>query len=240
MYLSEHPFARAAEELRAYLTCGIIELTAEMSGRDVIIGGVVQESRLRSTKDGRTFLSADIEDHTGSVEVTVWPETYEGTKELWELGNIVVCSARVKDRDDRLSISVNRVVLYGDEAFDPSALIVEQPPGGGNGGGYRRNPEPRTGRDNGSNTEARQPPKTNGASFLRIVLEETDDAEGDHERLRALVNTLRDYGGEIGVRLSIRQRDGEEVEMELPSARQCPELTAQLSQIIGPWGIVGA
>ncbi len=239
VYLSEHPFARAAEELRTYLTCGIIELTAEMSGRDVVIGGVVQEARLRSTKDGRTFLSADIEDHTGSVEVTVWPETYEGTKELWELGNIVVCSARVKDRDDRLSISVNRVALYGDEAFDPSALIVEQPPGGGNGGGYRRNAEPRAGRGNGS-ADAKPSAKTNGAAFLRIVLEETDDAEGDHERLRALVNTLRDYGGEIGVRLSIRQQDGEEVEMELPSARQCPELTAQLSQIVGPWGFIGA
>jgi DNA polymerase-3 subunit alpha len=28
VYLSEHPFARAAEELRTYLTCGIVELTA--------------------------------------------------------------------------------------------------------------------------------------------------------------------------------------------------------------------
>ncbi|HET9476700.1 MAG TPA: DNA polymerase III subunit alpha, partial [Dehalococcoidia bacterium] len=237
VYLSEHPFARAAEELRTYLTCGIVELTAEMSGRDVVIGGVVQEARLRTTRDGRTFLAADIEDHTGSVEVTVWPETYEGTKELWEIGNIVVCNVRVKQRDDdRLSISVNRVVLYGDEAFDPSALVVESGGGGGNGG-FRRNGEGRGGRGNGNGGTK---PAAKGPDLLRIVLEETDDAEGDHERLRALVNTLREYGGEGGVRLSIRQRDGEEVEMELPSARRCPELTAQLSQIVGAWGYVGA
>jgi hypothetical protein len=72
------------------------------------------------------------------------------------------------------------------------------------------------------------------------VLEETDDPEGDHERLRALVNTLRDYSGETDVRLSIRQRNGEEVEMELPSARQCPELARRLSDIMGPWGYLGA
>ena len=237
VYLSEHPFARAAAELRTYLTCGIVELTAEMSGRDVVIGGVVQEARLRATKDGRTFLAADIEDHTGSMEVMVWPETYEGTRELWEIGNIVVCNVRVKLRDDeRLSISVNRVVLYGDEAFDPSALVVESSGSGGNGG-YRRNGEGRGGRGNGNGGPK---PAANGPDLLRIVLEETDDAEGDHERLRALVNTLREYGGEGGVRLSIRQRDGEEVEMELPNARRCPELTAQLSQIVGPWGFVGA
>ncbi|HSP55513.1 MAG TPA: OB-fold nucleic acid binding domain-containing protein, partial [Dehalococcoidia bacterium] len=217
----------------------IIELTAEMSGRDVVIGGVVQEARLRATRDGRTFLAAEIEDHTGSVEVTVWPETYEGTKELWDIGNIVVVSARVKQRDDeRLSISVNRVVLYGDEAFEPSALVVE-PPAGGNGGGFRRNPGRGNGNGNGNGGKTAGP-KTPGGPLLRIVLEETDDPEGDHERLRALVNTLREYGGEAGVRLSIKQRDGEEVEMELPSARQCPELTAQLSQIVGPWGFVGA
>jgi hypothetical protein len=172
------------------------------------------------------------------VEVTVWPETYEGTRELWEVGNIVVCSARVKVRDDRLNISVNRVVSYGDEAFDPSVLAVA-PPSGGNSGYYRRGGEGRGGNGNGSPGKTSAEPAP-GPQLLRIVLEETDDPEGDHERLRALVNTLRGYGGEIGVRLSIHQRDGEEVEMELPSARNCPELARELADIVGPWGFVGA
>jgi hypothetical protein len=85
-----------------------------------------------------------------------------------------------------------------------------------------------------------QDPPVAAAVALRITLEETDDADEDHERLRALVNVLRDYNGEGMVRLAIRQRDGEEVEMELPSARYCPELTQLLGQIIGPWGTVRA
>ena len=75
---------------------------------------------------------------------------------------------------------------------------------------------------------------------LRITLEETDDADRDHERLQALVETLRDYSGEGAVRLTILQRDGEEIEMELPSARHSVELTQRLGEIVGPWGSVGA
>ena len=71
------------------------------------------------------------------------------------------------------------------------------------------------------------------------MLEETDDPDGDDERLRALLGVLKDYTGQGEVRLAIRQRNGAEVEMELPPARPCPELTALLGDIVGPWGMVG-
>ena len=80
----------------------------------------------------------------------------------------------------------------------------------------------------------------NGPERLRIVLEETDDHEEDEERLQSLVNALREYEGEGAVHLSIKQRDGEQLEMELPRARYCPELEQRLGQIVGPWGTVGA
>ena len=75
---------------------------------------------------------------------------------------------------------------------------------------------------------------------LRIMLEETEDVEGDQERLRALVNALKSYSGEGEVRLSIRQRNGEVVELELPRARRCSELSQRLGEIVGSWGGIGA
>ena len=71
------------------------------------------------------------------------------------------------------------------------------------------------------------------------MLEETDDEEADQDRLRALLATLVDYTGQAEARLSIRQRDGEEVVMELPPVRACPELTQLLGDIVGPWGAIG-
>src|SRR5437867_4693611 len=144
IYLSEHPFARAAEELRTQLTCGLLELMADFSGRDVLLGGVVASTRTLSTKDGRPFLAAELEDLTGSVEVTVWPETYEQTRDLWRAGNILIVNARVKARDERLQVAVQAASVYGDEDFDVKPLVAES--GGrkwekGNEKGGRRNGE---------------------------------------------------------------------------------------------------
>jgi DNA polymerase-3 subunit alpha len=304
IYLSEHPFRDAAAELRQLLTCSIAEVNAELSGRDVIIGGIIAGVRTLTTKDGRAFLAVELEDQTGSLEVTVWPETYEQTRELWQSANIVIVNARIKDRDDRLSAAVQKAVLYGDGPINAQALFVEPQPSYGQQKSYRRNGNGNgngrnggTGNGNGGPgheparpaatapeaaavdpppagavaepsaadayvpqtgmaeqqaqttvaapvrpSAAGQPPVFGAAAVERlcITLEETDDADGDHERLRALVETLHDYSGEGAVRLTILQRDGEEIEMELPSARHSVELRQRLGEIVGSWGSVGA
>jgi hypothetical protein len=75
---------------------------------------------------------------------------------------------------------------------------------------------------------------------MRIIIDETDDPDGDSERLNAVITTLRDFNGPDPVRLSVRQLNGQEVEMELPAARRCDELTRLLGDIVGPWGSVYA
>lgn len=229
VYLSEHPFAGPYRQLRPYLTCDIVNVSAEHAGRGIIIAGIVTGARTLATRDGRPFLAAEIEDHTGSLEVTVWPEQYEQTREIWQTGNVVVANVRIKARDDRLQISVQKAMHYQEGPFDPSPLqgasSLGIPPANGNGHGNGR-----------SRTSAAHPGA--GAATLRIVLEETDDPEGDHERLRALLEAVREFAGESEARLSIRQRDGEEVEMELPRVRYCPELAQRLDDIVGPWGAV--
>ncbi|MCH7484932.1 MAG: DNA polymerase III subunit alpha, partial [Chloroflexi bacterium] len=126
IYLSEHPFARASEELSALLDCNLVALNAEFAGGDVIIGGVVTGIRSLMTRDGRSFIAVTLEDQTGRVEITVWPETLEATGDLWVDGNVLVISARVKQRDDRLSVAVNRAAVYEDDGpFDPSSVLPD-------------------------------------------------------------------------------------------------------------------
>jgi DNA polymerase-3 subunit alpha len=224
VYVSEHPFAAVARAIEPHLSCRLAEVSSELSNRTVILGGVVIATRTVYTRDGRPFMAATLEDETGgALEVTVWPDTFEQTQGLWETGTTVVAAVRVKSRDsepgrDRLQLSVQRAVAYVEGEFDPSLLAASN----GNGNGRSRSP-------------AEPPP---GPPRLRIVLEETDDHDGDQERLRSLVQALLDYAGEGVVQLSIRQRDGEQVEMELPRARHCPELQHALSEIVGPWGSV--
>ncbi len=231
VYVSEHPFARAAQALEPHLSCRLAEVSADLAGRDVVLGGVVVATRSLTTRDGRPFLAATIEDETGaSREITVWPDTYEGTREMWQVGTPVVATVRVRTRDERLQLGVQKAVAYVEGEFDPTSLAV--PRGNGNRNRTRNH-------EQGTEPNAATAPD-NGPGRLRIVLEETDDHEEDEERLRSLVNALREYEGEGAVHLSIRQRDGEQVEMELPRARYCPELEQRLGEIVGPWGTVGA
>ncbi len=234
IYLSEHPFAHAATKLGPVLTCSIVGLNAEMAGREAIIGGLVAGTRSLNTKDGRTFIAAEIEDLTGSIEVTVWPETYELTRDVWTEGNIVVAAVRIRENNDRLQIAVQRAHIFSD-SFDPEGLLAEPAPReGGNGRGayFRKN-----GNGNGA---ARPKP---AQPQLRIVLEETDDVDADVERLNGLMRALNEFAGTEPVRIRVRQLDGAEADLSLPEisgVRPCDELTRRLSDIVGPWGNVFA
>jgi DNA polymerase III alpha subunit len=188
------------------------EVSAEMAGRDLVIAGIVASTRQILTRAGRLFLAAEIEDLSGSVEVTVWPDVYDQTRELWVEGTIVVLNVRVRTRNDRLQLSVQKATAY-QEGADP-------------------------GPDNG-NSPAEPPVARRRAAApraLRVTLSETEDTEGDQERLRAVMRALGEFEGEDEVRLTIRQQDGEEVELELPRARACDELSQRLGAMLGEQG----
>jgi len=76
------------------------------------------------------------------------------------------------------------------------------------------------------------------AAVLRITLEETEDEAADRARVAALVACLRDFPGDDPVRLRVRQADGQEVELALPSARACEELVERLRAAVGEQGRV--
>jgi hypothetical protein len=73
---------------------------------------MVGNTRRLYTRDSRAFCAAEIEDLSGVVEVTVWPELFERTHELWMEGNILLLQVRARERNGRLQIAVQQVELY--------------------------------------------------------------------------------------------------------------------------------
>ncbi|HEY4685047.1 MAG TPA: DNA polymerase III subunit alpha, partial [Dehalococcoidia bacterium] len=127
-YSSEHPFTPAAPHLAPHVTALCNEITSELltdlppQGRDFVLAGAVRSTRRLTTRDGRPFIAAALEDLSGSVEVTVWPDAYERTAELWAAGTIVLVQVRVRERGDRLSAGVQEVAPFAD-AFEPPAWL---------------------------------------------------------------------------------------------------------------------
>jgi DNA polymerase-3 subunit alpha len=231
VYVSEHPFTRAAAALGPRVTAMCSEVSEEMNGREVIIAGSVTHIRQILTRAGRPFLAVEMEDLTGAVEVTVWPDVYDQTRDLWAEGSILLLTVRVRTRNDRLQVSVEKVDAY-EEGSEPDP----EPVGGFNG----PIEAPRPVRVNGPRAKNNGPrvAKNNGPREMRITLRESEDTDGDHERLRAVMSALQEFEGEDHVRLTIRQQDGDEVELELPRARACNELSARLSTALGDAGSV--
>ncbi len=226
VYVSEHPFTRAAAALGPRVTALCSEVSEEMSGRDVIIAGIVTHIRQILTRAGRPFLAVEVEDLSGSVEVTVWPDVYDQTRDLWAEGNILLLTVRVRSRNDRLQVSVQKATAY-EEGSDP-----DPEPGDGVGAPDSPRRTPRASRSHAAR------PRNDGPREMRITLTETEDTDSDHERLRAVMGTLQEFEGEDLVRLTIRQQDGDEVDLELPRARACDELSQRLSGLLGDAGKV--
>ena len=111
VYVSEHPFTSAAVTISKHTSALVSEITAELDGREVVIAGMVNAIRPLTTKAGKTFVAVTIEDLSGSAEVTVWPDLYDPTKEIWQPGNILLMLVRVRERNERLQAGVQQVSL---------------------------------------------------------------------------------------------------------------------------------
>jgi len=268
VYVSEHPFSAAAAVLAKHVTAVCAEIGPEFAaaaggGRDVVLAGMVTGIRTLSTRDGRTFIAVEIEDLSGSLEVTVWPDLYEQTRELWIEGNILILLVRVRERNDRVQAGVQQVALFQargsePEPFRPPAWLLEElatagvrPEQRGRSGGASpdgsggSNPGPAARRNGDRGVEAADPPSPSDPSAsptagvgLRLRIDETDDEESDRRRLAGLLQILAQYAGSAEVRLVVRTRDGHQAEFALPPVRPCPELVDAITDVLGAWGAV--
>ena len=125
IWLSEHPFTRAAPHLTPLATAVCSEINLDLladlpsQGRDFILAGMVGSTRRLTTRDGRPFIAAEIEDLSGTLEVTVWPDIFERTPGLWAQGSIVLLQVRVRERGDRLSAGVQEAVPFEEDFAAP-------------------------------------------------------------------------------------------------------------------------
>jgi DNA polymerase-3 subunit alpha len=90
VYLSDHPLNRIEAELLQVTDTQLSELTAELVGREVRIGGLVRAWRRVVTRKGQIMAYAEIEDLTGVVEVTFFPRAYDDFRRFLEEPDAIV------------------------------------------------------------------------------------------------------------------------------------------------------
>jgi DNA polymerase-3 subunit alpha len=213
-YVSQHPLQAAERALQGRVDAQLSELTEDMAGRTVTVAGLVNNIRLLTTRKGDTFCAVMLEDLSGSAELTVWPEQYRATKEIWEPNKIVVARASIRSRNDRLTIAVDRANVW-DEDAEPRAIAappkipaLPAPPAA--------LPAPEPVVPPPPPVAAAPPPPAPAsagtvAPALWISLSESDDAAADSELLERMEHLLRGVPGEHAVFLRIQTIGGEEI-----------------------------
>jgi DNA polymerase III alpha subunit len=90
LYLSDHPLNRIEAELIEATDTRLIEVTSELIGREVRVGGLVRAWRRVVTRKGQIMAYAELEDLTGVIEVTFFPRAYDDFRRSMEEPDAVV------------------------------------------------------------------------------------------------------------------------------------------------------
>src|SRR4029453_11717580 len=95
LYLSDHPMGEVADRVGQFVTAYSGDLKDEsLDGQRVVLGGIVTGSRTVITKSRSTMAVVTLEDLQGTLEVVVFPKTYETTLGMWRDGAVGVGARR--------------------------------------------------------------------------------------------------------------------------------------------------
>ncbi|CUU02140.1 DNA polymerase-3 subunit alpha [Armatimonadetes bacterium GBS] len=123
VYLSDHPVRPYARALRGRTTPIAQALEAE-PGATLTLGGILSSVRVITTKNkGSRMASLVLEDMTGSIPITVFPQTYEQYRELIQKDKVVLVRGKIQSRDFRGKNGNGEgdgAVEFRAEAFEPA------------------------------------------------------------------------------------------------------------------------
>ncbi|MBE3560529.1 MAG: DNA polymerase III subunit alpha [Ktedonobacteraceae bacterium] len=104
VYITRHPLAYISDLLKERVTHTTVEITEELDGKKVTVGGTIKEARRITTKKGDTMCVLQIEDILGTISVTLFPRSYEQYKDLLVEDTVVIVKGEVQVRRDEPGI----------------------------------------------------------------------------------------------------------------------------------------
>jgi DNA polymerase-3 subunit alpha len=104
VYISSHPLSYLDHLLREQVKHIVGEITEELDKQKVVLGGMLKEVHRITTRKGETMAVAKLEDMSGSIDVTIFPKTYEHTQDLWTVDQVVIVRGTVQIRNDEPGI----------------------------------------------------------------------------------------------------------------------------------------
>jgi DNA polymerase-3 subunit alpha len=109
LYISGHPLEEYRNTIKMYATCAIAEVNEKDQGSPITVGGMITSTKRITTKNGDPMAFVGVEDLTGSVEVVVFPRTYQKYGRLLNPDTPVLLEGRIDKNGEGIKIIADSV-----------------------------------------------------------------------------------------------------------------------------------
>jgi DNA polymerase-3 subunit alpha len=110
LYISGHPLDEYKDVLKERVSITTADFSRdpesesgenlELDGKKVIIGGIILSVKAKSTKNNKLMAFVELEDLFGTVELIVFPKTYEKFKQFLVQDSTVLISGRISQKEE--------------------------------------------------------------------------------------------------------------------------------------------
>jgi DNA polymerase III subunit alpha len=203
LYVSEHPLQHVMASFSGEILT-VADLNQDLAGQKVRLLGLVVGLRSLVTKKKKTMAIAQLEDLTGTVDLVIFPESYERYRGLLVEDTVLTVEARVDFRSEEPqliceSLSECLATPEGDDAD-------QRPPS-----------------EFSTATQSR----------LWLQITSTEDIDEDIRRMEDLERLLRRYPGEGKVVLQVKEGASVTCLETSSGAELCDQLTFELADLLG-------
>ncbi len=123
LYLSSHPLDQYDEYLSEH-AIPLAEITPQLDGQTLTIGGIISNVRAITTKSGSKMAFVRIEDKTSEIEAVVFPNQFSDVSEKLVQDAIVKITGRIQARDragnlqDEVKVIVENIAIVTQDELD--------------------------------------------------------------------------------------------------------------------------
>jgi len=111
LYISYHPLNDYRERLKKIITSTSIELTNLSDRSRVVLAGVINNLKRKSTKNGNLMAFITLEDLEGTVEIIAFPKVYEKCKEMIKKDEIIITEGHLDVAEGKTKIIAEKISL---------------------------------------------------------------------------------------------------------------------------------
>ena len=122
LYVTSHPFS-VYQEIMKNVLIPLKDLSSQSRNQWVVVGGMIDSTKKKITRSGKAMMFAKLLDTTSSLELLIFPKTYETTADVWVEGKPVCVIGRTSEEEGDDKLFVEKAYLL---TLDNAPVLARQ------------------------------------------------------------------------------------------------------------------